>query len=393
MKKIISLLCLLCFLLPVRTYAAYTQNDIYNAVELASCWLDKNSAPLNAPDSAASDYYTMALSRLGRNYDFASYVKINKNRKPSTVRDGQRLIMSASACGETLSDSFVAEYTYDCSSATDTAGAIIALKSGGYEVKRENYSFNNMVVKLLQEQQSNGSFNNDVHVTANALIALSYFPGLNYSLVGTHDNEKFGYTTNNAILSAVTYLEAELNDSFGYPTVTAAAFAIMALDSVGIDCDNDPAFSADEKSLLSYLMSQQSADGSFGGSAEDTALALCALTDHLLAMQGKPCLFNFKDGSTLAAPLDSENLSGRGIITETNTADTAEQSEETAENSEITADENVLPSEAPHRHFDENDDETGNTSENTVFIPIAAATVFSAAALIYVFCRKFGKKP
>lgn len=346
MKKIIAFVCTLCLLFSVTANAEYTQNDIYTAVNTATQWMEKNASPLNVTTSSASDYYIMALSKLGKEYDYGSYVNITEKINPSTKQDGQRLIMSNTACNERLADSFVGIYTYNANfeSASDIAGAVITLKSCGYEIKKDNYNFNRMIAELLQMQQSNGSFNNDVLTTAKAIIALSYFPGLNFKIAGAHDNESYSYSTDNAILNAVTFLESNLNSENGYSTVMSAAYAIIALDSVGIDADNDIAFSSGGKSLISYLLSMQQSDGSFNGSADDTSISVCALTSHLLSMQGKTSFFNFTDGIKADSPLDGENFSASGIVSDIN------NNEQTTE--EITV--NPLPTNEPeHSAFTE----------------------------------------
>lgn len=320
MKRLAALLCALCLFVPMTANAAYTQNDIYTAVNRACNWMEANASPLNKPNSSSADYYIMALSKLGKSYDYVSYVSITESRNPSTKQDGQRLVMSNTACGEKLSDSFVGIYTYnaDFESAADIAGAIITLKSCGYEIKKKDYNFNHMIVELLQKQQSNGSFNNDVLSTAKSLLALSYFPGLNYSITVDDDNNAYNYSTDDAILNAITYIESGLNSDGGYPTVATSAYVIMALDSIGIDADNDTAFLKSGKSLLNNLLSAQADDGSFNKSADDTSIALCALTSHILSMQGKTTFFNFTDNITANTPLDDENFSGTGVVTNMN---------------------------------------------------------------------------
>ncbi len=337
-------------LFSITANAAYTQNDIYTAINSAFEWLDKNASPLNTPDSASSDYYIMALSRMGKKYDYASYVSITETRNPSTKQDGQRLVMSNAACGERLSDSFVGIYTYnsELKAPGDIAGAVITLKSSGYEIEKDGCDFNHLIASLLQMQQANGSFNNDIITTAKSLIALSYFPGLKYEIRGTREDEVYNYSTDDAILNAVTYLESNLSHN----NVTALAYVIMALDAIGIDADNDIAFTSDGNSVFGILKAMQNDDGSFNGSAEDTALAVCALTSHLLSMQGKTSFFSFTDSIKADTPLEGENFSGSGIVSDINNTDNST----TTVNPDNTVSITPLPTHAPeHSAFEAED--------------------------------------
>ena len=305
MRKIVAVLCgILLFGACMLPAAAYSQQDIYTAADSSLDWILNNASPLKTPDSAASDNSVIALSRINKSFDYNKYLSYTQARNPSTDKDGQRLILTETACGSVVSDSFVRLYTYDHmrDNADDLAGAIITLDSGGYAVKDDNISIDYMVMNLLSMQQSDGSFGGNVYITARSVIALSSHRGTRYDVTGANDNENYTYSTETAIANAVSYLAGAMGHDHSYGTFTNTAYVIMALDSVGINPETDSRFTSGEGSPISFLIRQQGSDGSFNSSADDTALAACALVSHLRALQGKAGFFSFKSGDTVSAP-------------------------------------------------------------------------------------------
>ena len=303
MKKTAAAVMAACMHLPVTAGAAHTQTDIQTMIDGAFTWLETNAQPLSSAGSSASDHYIMALSRMNRDYRYASYVDATSTITPSTPQDAQRLIMSNAACGEVLSNSFVGAYTYNAelSSASDIAGAITTLQSSGYDVISETTSLENMTGTLLTMQQSNGSFENDVTATAKSLIALSYSLGNEYILEGTADNEEYTYSVDSAVSAALTYLSGMQQADGGFSTMSASSYTVIALDSVGADAEIDERFLKNGVSVIDYIASHAAGDGSFSSSPDDTALAACALVSHLRHMQGKAPFYSFYSGDTVDA--------------------------------------------------------------------------------------------
>ena len=301
MKKTAAALLATCLLVPASAGAAQTQLNIQTTIDNAFSWLETNAQPLSSAGSSSSDYYIMALSRMGRDYRYSGYVDATSSITPSTSQDAQRLIMANAACGEVLSDSFVGAYTYnaDLNTAADIAGAIITLVSGGYEVNSEYTNIENMIGTLLTRQQSNGSFENDVITTAKAVIALSNRRGDEFILQGTADNEEYTYSVNSAVDNALSYLSGAQQADGGYSTMSATAYTVIALDSVGADAQNDGRFIKNGITPIDYIYSHASGDGSFSSSPDDTAMAACALVSHLRYMQGKASFFNFYSGDSV----------------------------------------------------------------------------------------------
>lgn len=295
MKKSAAAVTAAILLFSAAANAAYTQNDIQTSVNSAFDWLEQNASALSNPGNVASDFYIMALSRMNKEYSYGKYVDLTEKITPTTKQDGQRLIMSNAACGEFLSDSFVGWYTYDAdfTTASDIAGAVITLDSGGFAAPNGSPGSENLAATLLTYQQSNGSFENDILSTAKSVIALSRYLGLEFEIHGENSNEMYTYNVDDAVYNAVGYLSGVQNADGGFSTVSNTVYSIIALDSVGVDADNDQRFIKNGSTPLTFLLSMQLSDGSFNSSAEDTALSACALVSHLRAMQGKSGFFNF----------------------------------------------------------------------------------------------------
>lgn len=319
MKKNAAVIpALILLLASVPADAAYSQYDIQTAVEKAFEWHEQNASPRNSAGSLASDFYIMSLARMGKSYDFGAYSRLTEKLNPTTQQDGQRLIMTSSACGERLSGAFVGWYTYqqDNTSASELASTIITLDSGQYTIPENEGDINKLAGTLLTTQQSNGSFGNDIITTAKSIIALSTRANTEYHISGTHDNEMYKYNTASAIENAVSYLSSCQQPDGGFATVSNTAYVIAALDSIGTDSDGAAAFVKNGATPVSFLVSQQSSDGSIASSPDDTAMMEMAYVSRLRAMQGKAPFFSFTSGDSVSAasPASSENHSGESVI-------------------------------------------------------------------------------
>ncbi len=319
MKKIALVIVAIFFLMSSVVYGAYTGQDIYNSMEKTFLWINENTSPLGGGDSAESDYYVIAMSRANRTFDYNKYKKITRSKVPNTTGDAHRIIISNASCDGTFNESFVADYTYknNLYDTSDLSGAILALRAGEYEVRSKEITIDEMVARLLANQSQNGSFGDDVVVTCKSILALSFFQGNVYQVKGEYKTESYYYDVNNSILRAVNYLQGVKNEDYGYGDIKTTAYVIMALDSAGVDCDNDPGFAGDGKSVFGWLMEKQNGDGSFGTDTDDTAMAVCALVSHIRAMQGKDDFFDVKGYDRIDSPdiyTEEINLSGTGLI-------------------------------------------------------------------------------
>lgn len=405
-------------------YAQHTQYDIQETINSAFSWLETNSPPQSAPGSAASDFYVMALSRMNKDYNYMSYVDAANAVNPSTTADAQRHIMAVSACGAMLLDQDVAMYTYNAqqNSASDIAGAIITLRSGGYEIPESSgTNLTNMTGKLLTMQQSDGSFDNDILATAKTVIALSEYQGTEFQLQGSANNEVYTYNTDSAITAALDYLGNSQQADGGYSTVYNTSFVIMALDSVGIDCESDSRFVKSGSSPIDYIYAHSSGDGSINSSRDDTAIASCALTSHLRGMQGKSSFFDFISDDTVnniisgdsgstnnltAGSTGTQNSSGSSSHTSSTAAPQSTPKTITVtqpptrepEHSSLDA-EDYGPQQfvGPVEENDHNDDNGNNDTDNTSGkTPVAAIVIIiivcAIAAAILVFIKLYPDK-
>lgn len=327
-KSICTVISVLLLLTNV-AYAGYSQSQIETVINNAFAWMENYAAPTGSPGSNSSDYYIMALSRMNKDYDFDSYTRITESINPATKQDGQRLIMANSACGQKLSSSFVSLFTYDAEfdTASDIASSLIALDSGGYSITHSDINKNIMISSLMSMQQSNGSFDNNVLSTAKAVIALSNYINTVYELQASSESGTYTYNTNSSISAALDYLSSNQTSDGGYGSIIDTAYTVIALDSIGVDADNDTRFQKDGNSGVGFLISMQYSDGSFLSSADDTSIATCALVSHLRAMQGKSKFFDFTARDTLdstALDSESENHSGEGTVSpQTNNSGTS----------------------------------------------------------------------
>ena len=325
MKKLAAILCAVSlFSLPKLSYAAYSQYNIYNSIQDAYAWMEENASPLSSTDYAAADYYITAVARMGFNYNYSAYVNRAETRPSSTYTDAQRLVIATTACGSVWNENALREYTYKNlrDNPGELAGALITLDCGGYKVPEgSNINRDHIIVTLLSMQRPDGSFEGDVYTTARAVTALAPYINTQYKLsTGEHKNAEYTYSTQSVVLNAIHFLEGAKGGDCGYGTVTNTANVIIALDAVGVSADADPGFVTGNLSPLSWLKSQQAEDGSFNGSAYDTALAMCAMTSHLRAMQGLSRFYDFTANDTVdisaAESGDPHDLSGDSSKTE-----------------------------------------------------------------------------
>lgn len=424
MKKIAAFVLTGLMMTSFTAYAQHTQYDIQETINSAFSWLETNSPPQSAPGSAASDFYVMALSRMNKDYNYMSYVDAANSVNPSTTADAQRHIMAVSACGAMLLDQDVAMYTYNAqqNSASDIAGAIITLRSGGYEIPESSgTNLTNMTGRLLTMQQSDGSFDNDVLATAKTVIALSEYQGTEFQLQGTANNEVYTYNTDSAITAALDYLGNSQQADGGYSTVYNTSFVIMALDSVGIDCESDSRFVKGGSSPIDYIYAHSSGDGSINSSRDDTAIASCALTSHLRGMQGKSPFFDFISDDTVNNIISGDSGSTNNLTTGStpaqNGSSSSSHTSSTAapqstpktitvtqpptrepEHSSLDAEDYgpqqfVGPVEEDIKNNDSGNNDTGNTSGTT---PVAAIVIIiivcAIAAAILVFIKLYPDK-
>ncbi len=393
MKRIALVIVAIFLLMSAPAYGAYTGQAICNSMEKAFLWIRENASPLGNGDSVESDYYVIAMSRANKTFDYSKYKKITRSKVPRTIGDAHRIIVSNAACDGVFNETFVADFTYNnkLADTSELSGAILALSSGRYEVKSNNVTIDDLVVRLLANQSSNGSFGSDIINTCESIIALSFFEGNMYQVKGDYKTEVYYYDVNNAILRGVNYLQGAKDEECGYGSIKNTAYVIMALDSAGIDCDNDPGFTKEGKSTLGWLLKKQNEDGSFGENHEDTALSICAIVSHIRAMQGKDDFFDVRSRDRIDSPdiyVEEINLSGTGL-----------KKKENAKPIEVTlkkeTTETETPTELPFeemigqeiRDVEKDIENREETKVLSVVFVIMVFVLVSIAVLIFIFWR------
>lgn len=393
MKKVAFIFVAMFLFMSATVYGAHTGHEIYNSMEKTFLWINENTSPLGDGDSEESDYYVIAMSRANRTFDYSKYKKITRSKTPQTMGDAHRIIISNAACDGRFNETFVADCTYNNNLAdvSDLSGAILTLCSGEYEVKGKNTTIDDLVIRLLLNQSSNGSFGNDIITTSESIIALSFFEGNIYEVKGDYKTEVYYYDVNNAILRGVNYLQGAKDQECGYGNIKSTAYAIMALDSAGVDCDNDPGFTLNGKSTLDWLLMKQNEDGSFGENKEDTALAVCAIVSHIRAMQGKDNFFNVRGLDRIDSPdiyTEEINLSGTGLKKNEN----VKPIEVVLKKMPVSTGE---PTEQPFdviikeeiRDIEKDIESTEETKLSSVILFVIAVIITSVAVLIFIFWR------
>ncbi len=393
MKRIAVVIVAIVVLMSATVYGAYTGHTINNSMEKAFLWINENTSPLGDGDSVESDYYVIAMSRANRTFDYNKYKKITRSKTPNTTGDAHRIIMSNAACDGVFNETFVADYTYknNLRDTSDLAGAILALCAGEYDVKSNEITVNDLVVRLLANQSQNGSFGDDIVATSKSILALSFFEGNVYQVKGEYKTEIYYHDINNAILRAVSYLQSVKDEECGYGNIKSTSYVIMALDSAGVDCDNDPGFTQKGTSTLDWLLKRQNDDGSFGENKDDTALAICAVVSHIRAMQGKDAFFDVRSLDKIDSPhiyTEEINLSGTGL----KKSDDVKPIEVTLKSEDVATE---TPTELPVEEIIDQEirdvEKDMDNTEETVILPVFILTVgiaiISIAILIFIFWR------
>ncbi len=392
MKKIVIFMFISLILLSATAFGAYSGMEIHNSMERAFSWLDDNASPLGDGDSVASDYYVTAMSRANRTFDYNKYVKITKSKKIGTLDDAHRIIISNAACDGVFNETFIADYTYNAnlSSTSDIAGALLSVFGGRYDVKSDSITADDIAVKLMSRQAMNGSFDGNVLTTCESIIALSFLEGKRYEAKGEYKTETYYYDVNNAILRGVNFLQSVRGVEGDFGSIKNTAYAIMALDSAGVDSDNDPGFLVDGKSPLGWLLSRQLEDGSFGEGYEDTAMAVCALVSHIRAMQGKADFFDVRSLDRTDNPdvyTEEINLSGTGLESDDSepvkvVLTSEERATEAATEAAI---EDIIGKEI--REVEKNMEKTEQSKLQPVIIFVISITLVAAAVTFFILWR------
>lgn len=262
------------------------------------CGYGKNEFLFNADfissaGSPSTDWYAIALGRMGIQDNYSSYLSVLKNKvsekyKTEKKLDSQkatewhRLSLVILALGEDpteISESkinLIADGTYnrEAFSRLDAQGingliwGLISLDSMSYAVPdNAETTRNSIITAILERQNPNGSFSltvnsEDTDITAMTVTALSPYFNSEEKIIVKGSEIKI----RDAIEKSVTYLSEQQKNNGGFSDNTgseAISQTIIALCSLGIDPINDSRFIKNDNNLLDVLMSYRNSDGGF----------------------------------------------------------------------------------------------------------------------------------
>lgn len=329
-KKIIALLCAAAALQSLYIVSAeYKDTDLKSAIDSAIKWKEDNDSPFYNSGSYGSDFYVMALKRMGKSYDYGSYLANLDGIAAGygvehNATDMQRTVLATLAAGGDAGNvggrDLVADATYyrNATAPMDKDGvdgyswALIALDSNLYETPDWAVMNRNQIIAgMLSHQNTDGSFGGSVYSTASAIIALApyYETSGAYTITQTQTGYTVDLSPHDAVESALGYLSNEQKREGDWGDLKSTAMTVIALDTMGINSDGDSRFTSGKGTAFEGMMLYQNRDGGFtndsGRSDGDaTSLALCAMTSRLRKIQGKSNLFAFyvNDSVTFETP-------------------------------------------------------------------------------------------
>lgn len=327
MKKLTALLCsiifLTGFLITSPVQAKYSVSDLESSLKSAVKFM--GNKPLKDVGTEASDVFITAISRAGFDFDYDAYLDeldliVKEYKSTDNILQIQRSAITVTACkGNTQyfgGRDLLADATYyrgddaplGKNGVVDYIGALIALDTGDFKLP-DNLTHNNresMIRKILSMQDENGSFEDDISLTAASIIALSpYNNNVEYKI---GDELR---SCGSAIYNAVEYLSDKQNDDGDFYELKSTALVSLAMDAIGIDSD-DKRFVKDGNAVIDGILTYQKSNGSFSNDFNETDLtatsyATAALVSHLRNINHKKPFFDFTSmdyitlGSTNAA--------------------------------------------------------------------------------------------
>ena len=224
-----------------------------------------------------TDWTAIALATAG-----ASQAKIidymtSHNAVSSLPTDNERRAMALLALGENPYSFHGADYIApivgsfdgvqfgDASLVNDDIFALIPLASAGYSANDDIISKD--IAFVLGRQQSDGSWEGSVDLTAAAVQALSSFtaPG-----------------ASNALAKAGAYLQSSQGADGGWENIYSSSWAIQAMNALGAS------WTKDGKTTVDYLSLKQSNDGAALAPSETSQNRIWATSYAIPAAQGKP---------------------------------------------------------------------------------------------------------
>ena len=252
--------------------------------------------------AGGTEWYVLALSQSGEDYDFSSYLEALSDHLsqnvPKNAVTRQKYALSFLAAGE--KNEFTDTVTADSIGKLGVMSIIFGLHLTKNGLATAEYTEASVTEMLLSRQLAGGGFslsgeNADADVTAMAVQALAY----------RAETAEVKLAMENAV-SCLSSLRREDGHYANYGNVNAESTAqvIIALASVGIDVLTDARFTQNGVTLLDTLLEFRLENGAFshtlGGEADEnaTAQALLALLSLKRQAEGKAPLFDLDRAET-----------------------------------------------------------------------------------------------
>ena len=328
--KAIALISAAVMLITVCVSAQYPEDRLASTLDDAVYWAENNFSPALNPQFDGSSYQIMAAARMGRNYDYSSYLQNMETvvsgytpYTPASVYATAALAVEAAGGdpGYFAGRNLLSDGIYNRAADSPLIGGDIN------EVSRSLIALD-MITAIVNERAEDGSIGANAYNTALSLTALSNHVG------------EAGVSAD-IINSAVDYLSTAQGANGDFGDLETTALVSMALNAIGIDGDTDTRFIKNNNSIIDGIMSYLASDGSFYAysdhTGEATGIASCALTSHIRMTEGSSDFYDFTSSDV---PQILENLNPEPTPEDSNN----NSNNESSSNSENDSSNNSAPS-------------------------------------------------
>ncbi|MBQ9086489.1 MAG: DUF4430 domain-containing protein [Clostridia bacterium] len=258
----------------------------------AQAWID---GALSEKAGTGTEWYVLALSQWG-DYDFSTYeealLRYLKSNQVLSASSRQKYALCLSAVGST--DGYISAVMEDSMGKLGLMSWIFGLHLLNNGYVSEEYTAPRVVETILAHQCDDGGWAltgdvGDVDVSAMAIQALSVYYGSDDSVKRSVDRA----------LSFLSERQLAQGDyvSYGVENPESGAQVIVALSSMGIDCQTDSRFIKDGNTLFDGILKYRLPDGSFahkqGESSNQNATmqVFYSMVSYLRMAEGKPPLY------------------------------------------------------------------------------------------------------
>ena len=416
-KVINGLICFLTVLLllfgtlPISAVeSAQTVGEAQNFIDGIIAYQQKNSGvssvqgwingTLSQNAGISSEWYIISLSQYG-DYNFSYYenalLSFLDNNEVASASSRQKYALSLIACKST--DSYIYKTLNNSIGQQGVMSWVFGLHLLNNGYTSNAYSLSSVKKKLLSLQLADGGWavtgsNGDVDVTAMTIQSLAPYYNSDSSVKAAVDNA----------LTLLSGRQKENGDfaSYGVNNPESTAQVLVALSSLGIDCEGDSRFIKNGNTLFDAIALYRLSDGSFchkqGGSsnASATVQVFYSMVSYLRMKNGQSSLFvlDNRHPSGWDAPITSdtsESIHTDGTETE---PDDPSYTDETSSSGGITDTESETK---PTDQFDnsilQNSEEAlsvpnENKGENKLWVYLAIAVIAGGACVFLYISKK-----